>query len=297
MSIRFIFPLFFLTTSLLAQPTSPFDIQGHRGCRGLMPENTIPAFLKALDLGVTTLELDVVISQDRQVVVSHDAYMNASFCLAPDGKPIDKKSQKDLNLYLMTYDDIKKYDCGSGGNPAFPQQKALKASKPLLREVIEAAENYRKQKNLPSFVYSIEIKSNPKEYDVSQPQPAPFSDLVYAIILEQLPPERVILQSFDSNVLTYWNEQIRAGRYQKIKLAALIADLKSVKAHLAALGFTPAVYSPYHSLVGKRKIRRIHQKGMKVIPWTVNSRKRMKKLKAWGADGLITDYPDRAKAL
>ncbi|WP_234736373.1 glycerophosphodiester phosphodiesterase family protein [Tellurirhabdus bombi] len=296
MPLRFVFALLSLTTSALAQPL-PFDIQGHRGCRGLMPENSILAFLKALDLGVTTLELDVVISQDRKVVVSHDAYINSSFCLDPSGKPINKKSQEELNLYLMTYDAIKKYDCGSQGNSAFPQQQLLKATKPLLSEVIEAAESYRKQKNLPFFAYSIEIKSTPKEYDVSQPQPAQFSDLVYAIILEQLPPERVILQSFDFNILAYWNEQIRAGRYQKVQLAALISTLKNVNTHLKALGFTPAIYSPYHLLVGKRKILRIHRKGMKVIPWTVNSPKRMKKLKAWGADGLITDYPDRAKAL
>src|SRR3954466_16098541 len=90
-----------------------FDKEGHRGCRGLMPENTIPAFLKALDLGVTTLEMDVVISKDLQVVVSHEPYFNSAFSIAPDGVPVDKKEQKNLVLYQMNYADIKRYDVGS----------------------------------------------------------------------------------------------------------------------------------------------------------------------------------------
>ena len=96
-----------MTTSALAQK---FDIEGHRGCRGLMPENTIPAFKKALDLGVTTLELDVCISKDGQVVVSHEPYMNSLFCSKPDGSAVTKADEKSLNLYKMPYSEIKKYD-------------------------------------------------------------------------------------------------------------------------------------------------------------------------------------------
>ena len=89
-----------ITTALISSAPAPFDIEGHRGCRGLMPENTIPAFLKALDLGVTTLEMDVVISKDRQVVVSHEPYFNAAFSIKPDGTPVDQEaSRKELVLY------------------------------------------------------------------------------------------------------------------------------------------------------------------------------------------------------
>ncbi|GAA4407518.1 glycerophosphodiester phosphodiesterase family protein [Nibrella viscosa] len=284
---------FVLATHALAQNPS-YDLQGHRGCRGLMPENSLPAFLKALDLGVSTLEMDVVISQDRQVVVSHDPYMNADFCLTPAGAPIDKKEQKKLNLYQMTYAEIRQYDCGSMGNVLYPEQQKQKVAKPLLRDVIQQAEAYRKQKNLPPVSYNIEIKSEADQYDISQPKPAEFSNLVYKVIIEQLPPEQVILQSFDFDVLKHWKQQIDAGIYKKVRLSALVANLKSIDTHLKELGFVPDVYSPNYQLLSKDKITRLHEKGMKVIPWTVNNVNDMRRLLNNGVDGLITDYPDRA---
>jgi len=83
------------------------DIQGHRGCRGLMPENTIPGFIKAIELGVTTLEMDVVISKDKKVVVSHEPFLSHEICLTPDGKEISEADEKSYNLFQMTYDEIK----------------------------------------------------------------------------------------------------------------------------------------------------------------------------------------------
>ncbi|OIN59119.1 glycerophosphodiester phosphodiesterase family protein [Arsenicibacter rosenii] len=277
--------------------TKVLDIQGHRGCRGLMPENTIPAFRKALDLGVTTLELDVVISNDQQVVVSHEPYFNADITTAPDGTPVSRQNQKELNIYRMDYNDVKRYDVGLRGNVNYPEQQKQAAYKPLLKEVFDSMEAYRKTNNLPEFGYNIEIKSEPDQYGISQPAPAAFSDLVLAIIKEHISPDRITIQSFDFAVLKHWKQQIDAGKYPKIKLAALVADLKSVDTHLKDLGFIPDIYSPYFRLLGQEKVNRIHQKGMKVIPWTVNNAGEMQKLKGWGVDGIITDYPDRAKGL
>ncbi|WP_338874244.1 glycerophosphodiester phosphodiesterase family protein [Spirosoma sp. SC4-14] len=274
-----------------------FDLEGHRGCRGLMPENTIPAFLKALDLGVTTLELDVVISKDQQVVVSHEPYFNAAFSIAPNGKPVDKKEQKSLILYQMEYADIKQYDVGSNGNPAYPEQQKLKTYKPLLHDVIEQVEAYRKAHQLPDFSYNIEIKSEPAEYTKSQPEPAAFCDLVEAIISRQLPSERVVIQSFDFAVLKHWQQQASAGHYPKVRLSALVENLRSPEKNIEELGFIPDIYSPYFRLLSRAKIDRLHQQGIKVIPWTVNQPNDMKRLKDWGVDGLITDYPNRAGSL
>ncbi|RDB05814.1 glycerophosphodiester phosphodiesterase family protein [Runella aurantiaca] len=271
--------------------TADFNWQGHRGSRGLMPENTIPAFLKALDLKVNTLELDVVVSKDRQVVVSHDPYFHPDFSIDPYGKPVPKGEK--INLYELSYDEIKRYDVGSNGNPNFPQQTKLKVYKPLLREMIEAVETYRIKNNLPLFWYNIEIKSEEKEYDKSQPQPAVFSDLVYHEIIKLLPADRVILQSFDFNVLKHWKKQIDAGVYQKVTLAALVSNLRGIEKNLEDLGFTPDVYSPYFQLLSKEKVQQLHALGMKVIPWTVNTTEEMKRIKAMGVDGIITDYPDR----
>ena len=303
-SMRLIILLFAMSLiSHSAQPVPPaFDIQGHRGCRGLMPENTIPAFLKALDLGVTTLELDVVISKDRQVVVSHEPYFNSAFSIGPDGKSVGKGDEKSLNLYQMNYADIKRYDVGSNGNPAYPEQQKLKAHKPLLSKVIEQAEAYRTAKNLPAFSYNIELKSEPSEYNKSQPEPADFCDLVRAIIKKQVAaervnPDRVTVQSFDFAILRHWHQQASTGKYPNVRLAALVENLRSPQKNVEELGFKPDVYSPYYKLLSQDKIARLHKQGIQVIPWTVNQRDDMARLKAWGVDGLITDYPDRAVGL
>ena len=296
--MRLILWLFCMISSLHVQPTPPaFDLQGHRGCRGLMPENTVPAFLKALDLGVTTLELDVVISKDRQVVVSHEPYFSSAFSIRPDGKPVDKSEEKSLNLYQMNYADIKRYDVGSNGNPAYPEQQKLKTYKPLLSEVIEQVEAYRKTKNLSAFLYNIELKSEPSEYNKSQPEPATFCDLVQVIIKKQLSPDQITIQSFDFATLKHWKQQADQNRYPTVRLAALVENMRSPKKNIADLGFKPDIYSPYYRLLSADKIARLHEQGIKVIPWTVNQRDDMARLKTQGVDGLITDYPNRAIGL
>lgn len=292
-----LFLLSLIFSPLMSLPPPTFDLEGHRGCRGLMPENTVPAFLKALDIGVNTLEMDVVISKDSQVIVSHEPYFNAAFSIDPDGKPVTKSEQKNLILYQMTYADIKRYDVGSNGNPAYPEQQKLKTYKPLLSEVIEQAEAYRKAKNLPLFQYNIELKSESSEYNRSQPEPAAFCNLVQAIVKKQLSPERVVIQSFDFAILKQWKKEAEAGNYPTVRLSALVENLRSPEKNLEELGFKPEIYSPHYRLLSKDKIARLHERTIKVIPWTVNQRDNMTRLKAWGVDGLITDYPNRAKDL
>ncbi|WP_179945477.1 glycerophosphodiester phosphodiesterase family protein [Spirosoma radiotolerans] len=294
--------VFMAHVTLIQSDSSPFDLEGHRGCRGLMPENTIPAFLKAIDLGVTTLEMDVVISKDRQVVVSHEPYFNSAFSIAPNGVPVDKKEQKNLVLYEMDYDDIKGYDVGSNGNPAYPEQQKIKVYKPLLSEVIEQTEAYRKAKALPSFSYNIEIKSERSEYNKSQPEPEAFCDLVQAVLKKQLlakniDPTHIVIQSFDFAILNQWKKGMQAGKYPTVRLSALVENLRSPEKNLNDLGFKPDIYSPHFRLISQDKITRLHQQGIKIIPWTVNQRDDMERLKSWGVDGLITDYPDRANGL
>ena len=279
-----------MTTSIFSQK---FDIEGHRGCRGLMPENTIPAFKKALDLGVTTLELDVCISKDGQVVVSHEPYMNAFFCSKPDGSPVTKSDEKVLNLYKMPYSEIKKYDSGIRGNVLFPEQQKLATFKPILREMLKECEKYISLNNLHKVHYNIEIKSEEGEYGISQPKTVKeFSDLVYQEIIKQISPERVILQSFDFNVLKYWHLQMEEGKYKKVRLSALVEN-EMVDNTLEKLGFNPDIFSPYYKNLIKRRVDMCHAKGIKVVPWTVNEMVNMNEIKSLGVDGLITDYPNR----
>ncbi|HYO20902.1 MAG TPA: glycerophosphodiester phosphodiesterase family protein, partial [Flavisolibacter sp.] len=109
---------------------STFDKQGHRGCRGLMPENTIAAMKKAIDLGVTTLEMDVVITADEKVVLSHEPFFNHEITTKPDGSYVKEAEEKTLNIYQMTYDRVKSFDIGLKPHPRFPQQQKLPAVKP-----------------------------------------------------------------------------------------------------------------------------------------------------------------------
>jgi glycerophosphoryl diester phosphodiesterase len=273
-----------------------FDVEGHRGSRGLMPENTIPAFLKALDLGVHTLELDVIVSKDKKVVVSHEPYFNSLFTTKPDGKALTKAEEKSLNLYVMTYAEIKKYDVGQRVNPLFLEQNPMPVVKPLLSDVIKTCEKYIKEKGLKSVSYNIEIKSEEKEYGISQPATVvEFSDLVYAQI-KKLAADRIVLQSFDFNVIKHWKKQIDAKVYKKVRLSAL-TERKGAEKTFEELGFLPDIFSPYFKLLDENKVKFCHEKGVKVVPWTVNEVEDMKRMKAIGTDGLITDYPNRSQFL
>src|ERR1035437_841267 len=174
------------------------DIQGHRGARGYYPENTITAFIEAVKLGVNTLELDVVISKDLQVVVSHEAWMNAIFCTRPDGIEVEKNSKEKYNLYRMPFSEIAKYDCGKRGNAEFPLQEAVPEHKPLLTEVVTKVDAYTKANKLPQVKYTIEIKTEEGEKDgVFNPNPKTFVSLVYNEIKKQNCIAYATLQSFD----------------------------------------------------------------------------------------------------
>lgn len=117
-----------------------FDREGHRGCRGLMPENTLPAMLHALDMQVTTLEMDVVITKDKHVILSHEPFFNHEITTKPNGTYVNQEEERGLNIYAMTFPETQKYDVGLKPHPRFPQQQKLKAKKPLLSEVIDNVE-------------------------------------------------------------------------------------------------------------------------------------------------------------
>ncbi|MFN7438081.1 MAG: glycerophosphodiester phosphodiesterase family protein [Bacteroidota bacterium] len=286
--------------SIDAQTYLPkFDVQGHRGARGLKPENTIPAFLTALDYGVTTLELDVVITKDKKVVVSHEPWMFSGICLTPNGNTISEKDEKRYNIYELTYEEVKKFDCGSIGNARFPEQEKIKISKPLLSDVIVAAETHIKSYTRYEVDYNIEIKSEKELYGKFQPYPEEFSDLVFNLIDQYLPLDRVVIQSCDFKVLQYFHE-----KYPQVRMAALVENEKSAEANLKELGFIPSIYSPYFRLLDNNTVKELKTKvvssdekkprNMRVIPWTVNEEKDMLALKGMGVDGFITDYPNRA---
>ncbi len=202
MRISVVFFFTFIVATVSAQVYIPkFDLQGHRGARGLKPENTVPAFLAALDTGVTTLELDLAITKDKQVILSHEPWMSAAICLQPEGKVINEKDERKFNIYQMSYDRVKQFDCGSKGNERFPEQEKLKIAKPLLKDVILAVESHIKNFTQYEVDYNIEIKTSPEDDNKFHPSPEEFSNLVHEVIDQYLPWERIVIQSFDFRVL------------------------------------------------------------------------------------------------
>ena len=293
MRIIQLFIFFLIVQSATAQVYIPkFDVQGHRGCRGMKPENSIPAFIAALDSGVTTIEMDVAITKDMQIIVSHEPWMSAAICQNPTGKAFTAKEEMKYNIFQMTYDEVRKWDCGSKGNERFPEQEKMSMFKPLLRDVILAVENHIKNYTKYEVDYNIEIKSLPQGDGKFHPKPEEFSDMVYAMIDQYLPMERVVLQSFDFRVLKYLHK-----KYPEVRLAALVENLKTIDENLKDLGFTPSIYSPDYKLLDKHEVKHCHELKMRVVPWTVNDPVEMIALKGMGVDGFITDYPDRARKI
>ena len=283
--------LILATTETFSQ--MKFDIQGHRGCRGLYPENTIVGFIEAVKLGVNTLEMDVVISKDKQVVVSHDPYMSPEICSTPHGEPVLEQEKKIYRLYNLTYDEIKKFDCGIRGHEKFPEQKPMAAFKPLLSDVIDSVERFIRQNNLPPVYYNIETKSTPGGDDTEHPKPFEFSKLLYDLLKQKNILSKCIVQSFDPRTL----KEIKKTDAQ-VQLALLVFNADGYEKNIERLGFNPNIYSPNFILVNRKLIQKCHQQKMKIIPWTVNDEDKMQKMKLLNLDGIITDYPNRAiKAL
>jgi glycerophosphoryl diester phosphodiesterase len=268
--------------------STKFDWQGHRGARGLLPENTIPSFLKALEFPVKTLELDVVVSKDNKLIISHEPWFSHHICIKPDSSQVTPLEEKELLILNMTYKEIKAFDCGSRGNERFPEQQKMKVYKPSLKEMVNAVETYCKTNNRELPFYNIEIKSNPEYYDTLTPNPENFVKLVLQKVKEIGIYDHCNLQSFDINILNEIHKQD-----DKIPVAYLIETTEGFEENLKMLNFLPTIYSPYHIFVNKELVEEVHSKKMKLIPWTVNEVERMKELIDLGVDGIITDFPNQ----
>jgi glycerophosphoryl diester phosphodiesterase len=270
------------------------DLQGHRGCRGLMPENTIEAMIKAIDLGVTTLEMDIVITKDKQVVLSHDLSMNPEISTKPDGSTINTLYEKPYNIYQMTYEDVSLWDVGIKLNSGFPNQKKMPAKKPLLSQVIDSVEAYIKKKKLKPVQYNIETKCSPSGDGVLHPAPEEFVNLLIDVISSKKIAYKTIVQSFDPRTIQIVNKV-----YPKIKTAYLFGTdpKKSLQEIIDYLGFKPHILSPAYKLVTEAFVIACKKAKMKVIVWTVNDESSIKAMADLHVDGIISDYPDRFSVL
>lgn len=266
-----------------------FDKQGHRGCRGLMPENTIPAMINAIGLGVTTLEMDVVITKDKQVILSHEPFFNHEITTNANGSFVNEKEEKNFNIYKMNFAETQQFDVGLKPHPRFQQQQKMAVHKPRLADVFDSVKNYMMMARRPFPFYNIETKSMPATDNIFHPAPAEFVELLMKVIKEKDVEQYIIIQSFDFRTLQYLHKH-----YPAIQTAMLIEDYdkRTIEEQIKALGFTPTIYSPAYILATDEVIKKCHQQNIKIIPWTVNDKKEIERLKGLGVDGIISDYPN-----
>jgi glycerophosphoryl diester phosphodiesterase len=293
--------LLLLLWAVLGLPATPasaqllegsFQLQGHRGARGLWPENCIRGFEEALRMGCNWLEMDLAVSRDCVVILSHEPWMNPGFCWK-DGLELDPtRARAETNLFRLTYAQIKEYDCGELQNRAFSSQATFPCAKPQLVEVLRQTQRFCQAENLPQCAYNIEIKSQPDWDNLYTPAVPTFCNLVLAALAETGLSDRVVLQSFDVRALQYLRTQTL------IPLSYLLEGPLPEQAPLselfAPLGFVPEVFSPHHSLLTAKFLKKFRQlyPTVKVVPWTVNTAPRMQELLQMGVDGIITDYPN-----
>lgn len=257
-----------------------FDVQGHRGARSVRPENTIPAFDYALEVGVKTLELDTVITKDDVVVVHHDLTINPSICRTKSGK-IPKAG---IQIRDLTLAEVKSYDCGSVVNPRFPKQQTVPGTQiPTLDELFRFVKSSKHPK-AKDVLFNIEMKSNPKT-PKTQPGPKEFAKLVIDVIKKNQMQARVNLQSFDHRTLL-----AAADIESSIPRAALFEE-RPDDVVAATKDAKSVIFSPNHLWLTEDDVQDLQVNGIKVIPWTANTVKDWEHLIELQVDGIITDDP------
>lgn len=294
-----------------------FDLEAHRGGRDVRPENTLYSYAYAIELGATSIECDMQLTKDGQIVMSHNPILNSDITRDENGNYIENNK---YDIRLMTVDELKKFDvgvmdpnCGEYYDLHGKTQFTYDAKIPTLEELIQLIQSYG-DKNI---VLNIETKSYPDpvsaEYK-NNVDPKKFVEVFNNIVKKYDMEDRVVLQSFDWQTLiemkklnpnistsALWQEQPSWGRdseslrrYEKKKSPWLGGlDIKDYQGNpvKAAHAIGADIISPYYTEISKQDVDEAHSLGMKVVPWTVNNEKDMNMLLDMGVDGIISDKP------
>lgn len=267
--------LLFIAISAGAQTASTpkrIAVEGHRGARWAMPENTLPAFRYAIDVGADVLEMDLGVTKDNVLVVSHDLEIKPSICKGPAELP--------RAIRQLTLAEIKQFDCGWQQNPDFPTQRAIPGTRmPTLEEV------FRELSPLGTFRFNIEMKSHPTRRELTPP-PDEFARLLVEQIRRFKVENRVVIQSFDFRML-----KALASIAPGIKRAALFVEEGEAFLAVAKRAGDVQVLSPHLRLVTPENVREAHAAGLTVVPWTANQPEEWQKLIDANVDAIITDNP------
>ena len=233
---------------------------------------------------MNTLEFDLQLSGDGQVVVSHDNYFHPRYSIRPDGTLIGEEDPKEY-LYTMPYDSIAKYDVGQRFVERWPGQVKMAVSKPLASELIDFAEGYAKT----PVNYNIEIKSWPGEGEGTLwPEYKVFCDTCIPLLLSKNLGDRLIVQTFDPRSMEYIHE-----KWPEVILSYLTEEEPDIEEIMAGLSFKPQWWSPNYSVVTPENVAWCHERGIKVVPWTVDDPAEILRCAKCGADAIISNYPDR----
>ena len=257
----------FFSAMLVAAPK--ILVHGHRGARAMRPENTIPAFEYAIQAGVDVLELDMAVTKDNVVVVSHDPYLEPPVCSG---------SQPKATIHELTLAQVREWDCGKVKNPGFAKQTPVAGTRmPTLDEVFALAPRGKFQFNIETKIFA--------DHPELTPSPEDFCKLVLAMIRKHHLEDRVMLQSFDFRTL-----QAMKKLAPEIALVALWErgdrDFVSIAQEAGA-----KIVSPHYRLVTPEKVKAAHAAGLQVVPWTANTPADWDKLVAAQVDAIISDDP------
>jgi glycerophosphoryl diester phosphodiesterase len=302
------FPAFAVTFATLAMsiPAQALDIQGHRGARGLAPENTLPAFARALSLGVSTLEMDCAVTKDGVVVVSHDPALNPDITRGPDGGWLEQTGPA---VWTLTYSELQRYDVGrlkpgTAYAKRWPEQRPADGTRiPRLADVLALV----KKSGNETVRFNIETKISPLEPGQTT-GPEDFARKLVAAIRAGGMARRATIQSFDWRTLAVVQKE--APEIATVYLTSVSGFMDNIQAkgespwtagiRLRDHGSVPrmvkaaggAVWSPYLGDLTRDAIKEAQALGLKVVVWTVNNPADMRRVIEWGVDGVISDRPD-----
>ncbi len=297
-----------LIAAAVTTQAAAFDLQGHRGARGLAPENTLPAFARALAIGVTTLELDAGLTEDGVVVVAHDRRLNADIARGTDGRWLAGRTRtiRELSFHELSRYDVGRTRPGSEYSGRFPVQRRMDGVRiPKLEDVFELA---RRAHN-DEVRFNVETKLSPLAPDETA-GPEEFARAVIQVVRASHVERRTTIQSFDWRTLALVQREA-----PEIATAYLTSDAENVRdvgagaspwtngIRFADHGSVPkmvkaaggGIWSPNYRDLTEALLKEAKGLGLQVLPWTVNDPPDMERLIDWGVDGIITDYPDRLR--
>ena len=265
-----------LLLSSLIMGQGEYKIFGHRGCRGIYPENTIEGFKKAISFGVDGIELDVVVNKNQELVISHESYIDTNYCLT------NKLDNESLNIYKMNNAEIKKIDCGSKFVKEFPNQLKVKERKPTFKEFKKALNEYN-----GDILFEIKCEYNlVNEYF---PEYENYAKIIFKETRYSKHLDKIYFMSFNYKILNELFKIMPNSKY------IYLSSNKEFEKEMKLLNFEPFGVGLNYNIINQKTIDFVHNKKQVIYGWTINDEENSKSLTSMGLDGVITDYPNIIK--